>query len=89
MKDSIQILHQSVSLRLIMSDSKNKASRNDRQLTVKVAVTLACKIAVIACLGYLFFGSDKRVETDPQSVGQALLADTAPVSSVAEKNKSP
>lgn len=88
MKDSIQILYQSVSLRLIMSDSKNNASRNDRQLTVKVAVTLACKIAVIACLGYLFFGSDKRVETDPQSVGQALLADTAPVSSVAEKNKS-
>lgn len=88
MKDSIQILYQSVSLRLIMSDSKNNASRNDRQLTVKVAVTLACKIAIIACLGYLFFGSDKRVETDPQSVGQALLADTAPVSSVAEKNKS-
>lgn len=71
-----------------MSELKNKASRNNRQLTVKVAVTLACKIAIIACLGFLFFGSDKRVETDPQSVGQALLADTAPVSSAAESNNS-
>ncbi len=71
-----------------MSELKNKASRNNRQLTIKVAVTLACKIAIIACLGFLFFGSDKRVETDPQSVGQALLADTAPVSSAAESNNS-
>lgn len=71
-----------------MSELKNKASRNNRQLTVKVAVTLACKIAIIACLGFLFFGSDKRVETDPQSVGQALLADTASVSSATESNNS-
>lgn len=88
MTNPIQILLLSVSLRLIMSELKNKASRNNRQLTVKVAVTLACKIAIIACLGFLFFGSDKRVETDPQSVGQALLADTAPVSSAAESNNS-
>ncbi len=88
MTNPIQILLLSVSLRLIMSELKNKASRNNRQLTIKVAVTLACKIAIIACLGFLFFGSDKRVETDPQSVGQALLADTAPVSSAAESNNS-
>lgn len=88
MTNPIQILLLSVSLRLIMSELKNKASRNNRQLIVKVAVTLACKIAIIACLGFLFFGSDKRVETDPQSVGQALLADTAPVSSATESNNS-
>ncbi len=60
-----------------MSEFKKSTLSNDRQLAVKVALTLACKIAVIVCLGYLFFGSDKRIETDPQIVSQAILADTA------------
>lgn len=60
-----------------MSELKKSTLSNDRQLATKVALTLACKIAVIVCLGFLFFGSDKRIETDPQIVSQAILADTA------------
>ena len=60
-----------------MSELKKSTLSNDRQLVTKVALTLACKIAVIVCLGFLFFGSDKRIETDPQIVSQAILADTA------------
>lgn len=60
-----------------MSELNKSSSLSDRQLVVKVALTLACKIAVIVCLGFLFFGSDNRVETNAQSVGQVILADTA------------
>lgn len=60
-----------------MSELKKNTLSNDRQLVTKVALTLACKIAVIVCLGFLFFGSDNRIETDPQIVSQAILADTA------------
>lgn len=74
---------------MIMSEAKNASSSNDRQLAVKVAVTLACKIAVIVCLGFLFFGSDKRIETDAQSVGQAILADTASGSAAADAHTQP
>ena len=60
-----------------MSELKKSTLSNDRQLVTKVALTLACKIAVIVCLGFLFFFSDNRIETDPQIVSQAILADTA------------
>jgi hypothetical protein len=74
---------------MIMSEVKNASSSNGRQLAVKVAVTLACKIAVIVCLGFLFFGSDKRIETDAQTVGQAILADTASGSAAANAHTQP
>lgn len=63
-------------LTLDMSELNKSSSLTNRQLLVKVAFTLACKIAVIVCLGLLFFSSDNRVETNAQSVSQVILADT-------------
>ena len=47
----------------------------DKRLIFSVGFTLACKIAVIACLGFLFFSSDDRIDPDAQSVSQFSLAD--------------
>ena len=71
-----------------MSESKTNSNINDRKLVTKVSLALVCKIAIIACLGLAFFGSDTRVETDPQTVSQAILANTAAVSSAAEQKVS-
>lgn len=68
-----------------MSELNKPSSLSDRQLAVKVALTLACKIAAIVCLGFLFFSSDNRVETNAQSIGQVILADTAADTSAEKK----
>ena len=59
-----------------MPEHKNISSTNDKKLISNVSITLLCKIIFIICLGFLFFGSDTRIETTPQTVSQALLADT-------------
>lgn len=46
---------------------------SDKRLTRNVALALACKIAIIACLGFLFFGSDNRISVDDEVVSQRLL----------------
>lgn len=61
---------------MIMPEPKNNLSANDKKLLSNVSLALLCKIAFILCLGLLFFGSDTRIETTPQTVSQALLADT-------------
>ena len=54
---------------------------SDKRLVRNVALTLACKIAFIACLGFLFFGSGDRVSTDAETMSQVLLStDKTPTS---------
>lgn len=60
-----------------MSVQKNSVSVQDRKLIIKVAVTLACKLAIIACLFMLFFSPEHRVQTDAQTVSRALLSPEA------------
>lgn len=56
-----------------MPNKKLKTVHSDKRLTRNVALALACKIAIIACLGFLFFGSDNRISVNDEVVSQRLL----------------
>lgn len=64
-----------------MSNQKLNSVHSDKRLTRNVALALACKIAIIACLGFLFFGSDNRISVNDEVVSQRLL--------LTEQNKAP
>ena len=57
-----------------MKASKKLPYSNDRRLVREVGLALVCKIAFIACLGFLFFGASDRITTNADVVGNALLA---------------
>ena len=57
-----------------MKTPKKAPSNNNRRLVRHVGFALICKIAFIAGLGFLFFGSSDRITTNADVVGNALLA---------------
>ena len=59
-----------------MTESKNKMNPRDKRLLQEVSLTLFCKIAVIVCLGLLFFSSADRVNPDADSMSQLILSDS-------------
>jgi len=68
-----------------MPNKKLNPVHSDKRLTRNVALALACKIAIIACLGFLFFGSDNRISVNDEVVSQRLLLTDQGKASVPDK----
>ncbi len=56
-----------------MSHEVNSKEKQKR-LGVELAVVLCCKIALIAAIFFMFFGPNTRIDQNPETVSQGILA---------------
>ena len=52
---------------------QSDTSRNNRRLLFEIAVILCCKLCLIFCLWYFFFGPEKRIDQTPEAVAAGIL----------------
>lgn len=55
----------------------NRATREPR-LIVEIAVIIACKLAIIFTLWYLFFSPEHRAQITPEHVESAIFSNEQP-----------
>lgn len=54
--------------------TKSASSAREPRLIVEIAVVIACKLAVIFALWYLFFSPEHRTQVTPERVEDAIFA---------------
>lgn len=60
--------------------TKPTRSVREPRLIVEIAVVIACKLAVIFALWYLFFSPEHRTQVTPERVEKALFSSEHPAS---------